>query len=122
MTSPKRPLAINLIAGLYLAVGILGFAHNLSELLALQNDAIAAEITEVLAMVAGVGMFFGQNWARWLAVAWIAFHAYLSAFHAMGELAVHALFLVAIAWILFRPESGTFFRQNSRRNTKQTTV
>jgi len=110
MNPEKRPLAITLMAGLYVVIGILAFAHNFSGLLALQNDAIAAEITEILAMVAGAGMFFGKNWARWLAVAWLAFHVYLSAFHEIGELAFHSLCLVAITWILFRPESRHYFR------------
>jgi hypothetical protein len=55
-------------------------------------------------------MMRGQNWARWLAVAWMAFHVILSAFHAVRELAIHSLFLAVIAWILFRPEGARYFR------------
>ena len=33
-----------------------------------------------------------QNWARWLALAWIIFHVGLSLFHPIGELAFHVAF------------------------------
>ena len=36
-----------------------------------------------LAIVCGVFLLRGHNWARWLALAWIAFHVVLSAFHAI---------------------------------------
>jgi hypothetical protein len=119
MTAQQRPIAITLIAALYFALGILGFAHNFSGFLALQRDAIYAEITEVIAFIAGAGLYFAQNWARWLALAWIAFHVYLASLNSTREMALHAFFLVAIGWILFRPESRTFFRQNRRGNAKE---
>jgi hypothetical protein len=52
----------------------------------------------------------GYNWARWAALAWIAFHVILSAFHAFGEFAIHCLFCAVIAWVLFRPEAARHFR------------
>jgi hypothetical protein len=64
---------------------------------------------EVLAVVSGSFMLMGCNWARWLAVAWMAFHVILSAFHSASEMIVHGLFCAAIAWILFRSEENRFF-------------
>jgi hypothetical protein len=62
------------LAILYLVVGIIGFAYHFPELRAGHPDAIWIELTEFLAIVAGVFMLLGRNWARWLALAWIAFH------------------------------------------------
>jgi hypothetical protein len=55
-------------------------------------------------------MLRAHNWARWLALAWIAFHVVLSAFHAFSELVIHGLLCAMIAWGLFRPEAGRYFR------------
>lgn len=109
----KRPLAVTLIACLYLATGAVGFVYHFSELWGggmLRNDAVWVELTEGLAVLAGAFLLRGRNWARWLAVVWMAFHVVLSAFHSVGQTAVHALFLAVIAWFLFRPPAGRFFR------------
>ena len=55
-------------------------------------------------------MLRGHNWARWLAVAWIAFHVILSAFHSVQEAAFHALLCAVIIWSLFRAGSAGYFR------------
>jgi hypothetical protein len=98
---------------MYIAVGIAGFAFHFSELRskgAFQYDVLWAELIEVLAIVCGAFLLRGQNWARWLALAWIAFHVILSAFHALPEFAIHCLFCAVIAWILFRPQAVRYFR------------
>jgi len=106
----KRPLSITILACIYLAVGVIGFAFHFRELLAGHHDAVAIELTELVAILCGVFLLRGHNWARWLALAWIAFHVVLSAFHAIPELAIHAVFCAVIAWILFRPEAARYFR------------
>jgi len=106
----KRPISVTILACVYIAVGIVGFAYNFTGLLAFQYDALWAELTEFLAIVCGVFMLRGHNWARWVALAWIAFHVILSAFHALPEFAIHCLFCAAIAWFLFRPAATRYFR------------
>jgi hypothetical protein len=110
MNSNKRPISVTILAGVYLAVGVGGFAVHFRELLARHPDAVGIEVTELTAIVCGVFLLRGHNWARWLALAWIAFHVVLSAFHAIPELAVHALFCAAFAWVLLRPEAARYFR------------
>ena len=106
----KRPMSITILACVYLAVGVIGFAFHFRGLLAGQPDAVAAELTELVAVVCGIFLLRGHNWARWLALAWIAFHVVLSAFRAIPEFVIHAVFCVAIAWILFRSEAARYFR------------
>jgi hypothetical protein len=72
-------------------------------------DGIWIEIIEVLAIGCGAFMLRGHNWARWHALAWIAFHVVLSAFGAFHEFAIHSLFFAAIARFLFRPEAVRYF-------------
>lgn len=110
MSARKPPASVVVIALLYLAVGIIGFVFRFRTLLAWQQGSVWAESTELLAVIIGVFLLRGQNWARWLAVAWMAFHVVLSAFHSYGQTAVHAAFLALIAWALFAPEAGRYFR------------
>ncbi|MDQ1453439.1 MAG: hypothetical protein QOK38_3305 [Acidobacteriaceae bacterium] len=110
MNANKRPISVTILACVYLAVGVGGFALHFRELLARHPDAVGIEVTELTAIVCGVFLLRGHNWARWLALAWIAFHVILSAFHSFGELAMHALFCAAFAWVLLRPEAARYFR------------
>jgi hypothetical protein len=109
MSSSKRPISVTIIACVYLAVGAAGFVGHFRELLAHHQDAVGIEFTEFVAILCGVFLLMGHNWARWLAVAWIAFHVVLSAFHSFAEFAIHSLFCALIAWVLFRPEATRYF-------------
>lgn len=109
----KRPWPVMVIAVLYLLVGIAGFSFHLSELLARHPDALAIEATELLAAISAVGLLMRQNWARWLALAWIVFHVFISLFHPLQELAIHVAFCLLIAWALFQPESARWFKTAS---------
>jgi hypothetical protein len=113
----KRPLSVTILSCVYLAVGVIGFAFHFRELLAGHHDAVAIELTEFVAILCGVFLLRGHNWARWLALVWIAFHVVLSAFHAIPELVIHAVFCAAIAWLLFRPEAARYFRGAQMEST-----
>ena len=110
MNGDRPPVSVIVVACLYLAVGTIGFAYHFTQLLAFQPDAVWVEATEFLAIICGACMLRGYNWARWLAVAWIAFHVILSAFHSFHEFAIHGLFCVVITWFLFRPGAARYFR------------
>ena len=110
MNAIKRPISVTIIACVYLAVGTLAFVYHFRELLSLQRDSVSIELTEFLAVVSGAFMLRGHNWARWLALAWIAFHVILSIVESDHGLAIHGLLAVVITWILFRPEAARYFR------------
>ena len=105
----RRPVAVLIVAGAYLAVGVLGFVAHLHDLLARPSEGAWIELTELLAVLAGVFLLRGRNWARWLAVAWIAFHVGLSAFGSLREATMHAVLAVLIVWMLFRADSAPWF-------------
>ena len=110
MNAIKRPISVTIIACVYLAVDTLALVYHFRELLSLQRDSVSIELTEFLAVVSGAFMLRGHNWARWLALAWIAFHVILSIVESDHGLAIHGLLSVVIAWILFRPEAARYFR------------
>lgn len=109
----KRPLSVLLIACLYIAVGTIGFVAHWTEFRssgAFHYDGFLIELTALVAAISGVFMLRGQNWARWLALAWIAFHVVLSAFEAFRGFAVHCVLFALIAWAVFHPEASRYFR------------
>jgi hypothetical protein len=117
MNPNKRPISVTIVAGIYIAVGVIGFVFHLRETLA--NHAYywgtVIELTELVALVSGVFLLWRQKWARWLALAWIAFHVVFSAFNSRREFAIHALICAVIAWTLFRPEAARFFVGQDRQ-------
>jgi hypothetical protein len=115
----KRPLSITVISWIFIAFG--GIALLVS-LMPLAGPSAANRIAErplefwlvpviqVLALVSGVFMLYGFNWARWLLVVWIGYHIILSALHSPMELAVHSLLFAVVLYFVFRPQASTYFR------------
>ena len=113
-SEPARPRSVTAIGALFIAVGIVGLAYHATELdLAhpFQPDARLVLVVRLLAIVAGVFILRGANWARWLAIAWMAFHVVVSAFNSVGEGLAHAVLLVVIAYVLLRPTASAYFRR-----------
>jgi hypothetical protein len=112
MISNKRPLSVTILAWVYIAVGTVGLVYHFTEFQArhaFQFDAVWVELTEFLAILCGAFMLRGHNWARWVALAWMAFHVVLS-FHAFSQFFIHCLFFAVISWLLFRPPAARYFR------------
>jgi hypothetical protein len=107
----KTPIPVVIVIAVYLLVGVIGFVYHFPELTAGHQDAIAIELTELMAVVAAVGLLLRQNWARWLALAWVVFHVVISLFHPLRELLIHAALCVLVAWLLFRPATARWFKE-----------
>jgi hypothetical protein len=109
----RRPVSVTIISFLLIATGAGGFLSHLAGFRAqgfLQNDFIWISLVSLTAMFCGVYMLRAGNWARWLSIAWIAFHVILSVFHSRLQLAVHILVFAAFAYFLFRPRASEYFR------------
>jgi len=110
VNSNDRPFSVTGVAWLYIVIGVLAFLYHSPDLLRLQKDAFLVEFTEALAVIAGIFMLRGHNWARWLALAWTAFHVVLTAVPPFHGLAVHILVTAGIAYILLRSDAAQYFR------------
>jgi len=108
MNSATRPIAVLLLSCLYIAVGTIGFVVNFPKLISLQHESIWIELAELLALIAGAFMFRGRNWARWLALVWMAFHVAIS-FPVGRQVVTHSIIFALIAWVLFRPDARRYF-------------
>jgi len=110
----KRPLSVTIIAWLFIIVGVVGLAYHATEFRAggpFQYEVLWVCLVRLAAIVCGVFMLRGKDWARWGLLVWLAYHVVLSAFHALSQLLTHAVLLGIIAWFLFRPHVSAYFRR-----------
>ena len=114
----QRPISVTVIACIYILVGIAGIAAQVTEFNPrhpFELELVEALVVRLLGIVAGVFMLRGRNWARWLAVAWIAFHVVLSAFHSRQQLVVHSVLFAVITFFLFCSAANEYFRAKTGR-------
>jgi hypothetical protein len=109
----KRPLSVTIISWVYLIAGLVGFSYHVREFKfgsLLQYDVIMVCFIRLLAVFGAIYTLRGNNWARWLLIAWMAYHVVLSAFHSVGEVMMHAALLALIGYFLLRRSASAFFR------------
>jgi hypothetical protein len=116
----KRPLSVTVISWVFIAVGIVALIyhllpdhiHELKGQTAFPPELLWVCLVRMIAVVCGVFMLRGLNWARWLLVVWIAFHVLLSFFHSVFEVVVHGLLFGVVTGFLFSPRVSHYFRES----------
>ncbi len=109
----KRPLTVTVLGWLLIVTGAIGLAaqvYNLWTAHAFADEDIWIALVRALAIVAGAFLLRGLNWARWLALAWSAFHVAISFLNSPQQVVVHGLLLVLFAWLLYRSDARAYFR------------
>lgn len=107
----KRPIPVTLVGGVLIAVGAIGIAYHFSEFKSAHPvEYFGVFAARLLAIMCGAFLLRGKDWARWLAMAWIAFHVALSYFHSMQQVALHLVVMVVFAAALFNPAANRYFR------------
>src|SRR6476620_7475137 len=109
----KRPLSVTMIGCLFLVAGTVGLVYHVREFTRpapFQYEVLWVSLVRVMAVVGAIFLLRGHNWARWLLVAWLAYHVVLSALHSMPQAIFHAALLAVIAYFLFRPPASAYFR------------
>ena len=112
-----RPRSITIIGWIFIVFGSMSL---LSGLLPFGEITLAQRVAElkghwmvhllrILAIVAGVFMLRGRNWARWLLVVWMLAHLIISALHSLPELLLHAVIFTVIFYFLFRHDASAYF-------------
>jgi hypothetical protein len=110
----NRPIAIIVVSVLFIVAGITGFAYHIKEYFDPnfnKLEIVVVLIVRVLAVVCGILLFYGINWARWLAVIWILYHIILSFFHSTSEVIMHILLLIVVSVMMFHPKSAVYFKR-----------
>jgi hypothetical protein len=115
----KRPRSVIVISFLFILLGAITLVHAVVELIS-TNDRLTdlkshwmIYLSAVAAIVGGVFLFKGQNWARWLLVAWMAFHIVVGALHGIAALLTHVVIFSVILFFLFRRPASTYFSANA---------
>jgi hypothetical protein len=108
----KRPWSVTIAGWIFVLVGAADVAFHVTDVKLrgpFAYDALWPLGLGLVAIVCGLFVLRGSNWARWLAVAWLAFHVILSG-HVLERWIVHTLLLAVLAYLLFRPQATAFFR------------
>ena len=95
---------------LFIVAGLVGLFYHASQ------DRLGWELAPILllrvaAVVGGIFLLLGQNWARWLTVVWLALHVVISAFHSMEQMAAHGVLLGVVAYFLFKDRAAGYFHR-----------
>ena len=106
----KRPLAVWVVGILFIAAGGVGFVYHLKDR-PVDAGWMGVELLRVVAVAGGALLLMGKGWARWVLLAWLAFHVVVSALHSVGEFAVHLALLAVIAVVLLRGQAAEYFRR-----------
>jgi hypothetical protein len=107
----KRPLAVTILGCLFIVAGLVGLVYHLTER-PLQSHIVLVSLIRLLAVFGGVFLLLGHGWARWLLIAWLAFHVAVSAFHSVSQTLVHIVFLAIVAYFLLRRPSSIYFQSS----------
>jgi hypothetical protein len=114
-----RPLSVTIIGWIFI---ISGLAMFVAEMLPLFNastseiilqdpaDLIPVLITRIIAVICGIFIIYGFNWARWLLVLWIVFHILIN-FNSLPALIIHCLLFGTVLFFLFLPKSSIYFTE-----------
>lgn len=105
----KRPLPVTALGLLFIVAGLVGLVYHFSER-SLTYEFAFVFFVRVLAIVGGIFLLVGHNWARWLLLLWLGFHVVVSAFHSVSEGAAHLVLLIVVGYFLLRPPASQYFR------------
>ncbi|KAA6459210.1 hypothetical protein DYQ86_18310 [Acidobacteria bacterium AB60] len=109
----KRPYEVTVVSWILIVVGVASIAMNASALLppqAFQAGNLAILGVRLLGILCAIYMLRRRNWARWTALAWIAFHAVIGFLNSVGQGIIHALIFGLIGLALLRSDVGAWFR------------
>jgi hypothetical protein len=118
---PARPRmwSVIVVGVIFLALGVLDITRGLAPLFAsaprwhMALDDVEVLLIGVAAIVGGIYVIRGQNWARWLLALWMAFHVAISVGQPRQFIA-HLVIFGCIAFLLFRRGASPFFTPRER--------
>jgi len=112
--SIQRPFQVTVIGWLFIVVGIVSTAYHLWRG-GLDRWTPLIVLAGAIAVGAGTLLLrggMGARWARWVVVAWLAFHVVVGTLDSWREAAPHMVLLIVIAYFLFGSPTAAYFRRN----------
>ena len=114
MNAVKRPYEVTAAGWLFVVVGILNTAYHLWRG-ALDLWMVPILLLTLSAIVAGVFLLRGARWARWLGLAWVAFHVGASALNSVSAALPHLVLLLAVGYVLLGPPTSQYYQQGQAK-------
>jgi hypothetical protein len=115
---PRVP-SVLAVGVLFLILGALDIYRGVAPLFAsaprwhMAGDDVQVLVIGIAAVVGGIFVLRGENWARWLLAVWMALHVAIS----VGQptaLVAHLVIFGCLAYLLFRPRASEFFTRAER--------
>jgi uncharacterized membrane protein HdeD (DUF308 family) len=100
-----------MLGWLFIAVGILSTVYHLLKG-SLDRWIVPILLVGAIAIVAGVFLLRGARWARWLVLAWLAFHVVVSAFNSLSDAMAHLVLLLVVGYVLLGPPTSNYFQSS----------
>ena len=114
MSALKRPYEVTVAGWLFIVIGVLNTAWHLWKG-AFDLWMVAILFLTVSAIVAGVFLLRGARWARWLAVAWVAFHVVVSALNSVSAALPHVVLLLVFVYVLLGPPTRQYYQRGQAK-------
>jgi hypothetical protein len=105
----KRPFQVTILGWLFIGAGCLSTIFDFLKS-ALDRWTAPILLIGIIAIVAGAFLLRGAGWARWLVLAWLAFHVVVSALNSMSDALAHVVLLFVVGYFLLRPPSSNYFQ------------
>ena len=106
----QRPLSVSIIGWLYILTGAAGMVYHFISPDFFGVDHLLILGIRLLAIIGGIFVLRRTNWARWLIMAWIAYHVILSFWHSIPEVLMHGLIFLLTAYCLFNVRAAKYFK------------
>lgn len=110
LNSTKRPFQVTILGWLFIVVGILSTTYHLLKG-SLDRWMVPIVLVGLIAIVAGVFLLRGARWARWLLLAWLAFHVVVSALNSLSDAMPHVVLLLVVGYFLLGPPTSKYFQR-----------
>ncbi len=104
----KRPFQIIVIALLFIVGGVATLVVPLLKS-PLNRWTLPLALLGIIAIVGGIFVYKGRGWARWVVLAWLAFHVVVSALNSVSLAAAHFVLLVAVGYFLLALPTSKYF-------------
>ena len=115
----RKPIpSLIVVAAIFLGLGVLDVLRGLAPLFQssshprLAGDDMQVLAIGVAALIGGVYVLRGHNWARWLLAAWMAMHVAISVGQPKALIA-HVVIFGCITFLLFRSRATDFFKHRA---------
>lgn len=110
LESMTRPFQVTFVGWLFIVVGIGSTAYHLWTG-TLDRWMVAIVLVGVIAVVAGAFLLRGAGWARWVILAWLAFHVVVGGLNSLADEMPHVVLLLVIGYVLLGPPTSKYFQR-----------